>query len=169
MECTCLRSQLDRLAKPDLSQGRWIDARRGDWQRFAMSKRLTKGAHLLDAPTIRRVVKSGQMGIYHLGYFQPGDGLDIRVLRVGRSDGDLQARLLQHAQSQLGAWDARGCSYFFFDYVDSVQEAFIGECELYHGNGNPPRNNDPKQHPLQPQGVARKVLCPERNCPHSKP
>jgi hypothetical protein len=70
MECTCLRSQLDRLAKPDLSQGRWIDARRGDWQRFAMSKRLTKGAHLLDAPTIRRVVKSGQMGIYHLGYFQ---------------------------------------------------------------------------------------------------
>jgi hypothetical protein len=53
MECTCLRSQLDRLAKPDLSQGRWIDARRGDWQRFAMSKRLTKGAHLLDTPTIK--------------------------------------------------------------------------------------------------------------------
>lgn len=70
---------------------------------------------------------------------------------VGRSDTDLQERLLDH----VGEYPYR---YFKFWYANSKEEAYYIECEQYHRNENSKkfRNED---HPARPDGM-ESLRCP---------
>jgi hypothetical protein len=74
----------------------------------------------------------------------------FKVSRVGRSDGDINARL----KSQVGC----GYKYFTFGYSASAQAAFEKECKLYH-DFEPPDN---AVHPDRPEGS--NWTCPVEGC-----
>ncbi len=99
----------------------------------------------LDISTIRANVKEGSIGNYWLF-----DGaLGIRY--VGRSDTDLQSRLLRHV-------DESPYKSFKFSYAASPKEAYYKECEQYHryiGSGKLMNKN----HPDSPDGMSH-LCCP---------
>jgi len=76
-------------------------------------------SYQLDRVTVEKFVPSGSIGNYLLY-----DGTS-RIRYVGRSDTDLQKRLLGHV-------DEPPYKYFKSSYVASPEEAFYKECEQYH-------------------------------------
>ena len=73
---------------------------------------------------------------------------------VGRSDSDLQQRIINSASE--GDYAA-----FWFDYASSPMDAYKYECELYH-KYDPPDN---QVHPAVPPNANWR--CPIRGCPWS--
>lgn len=101
---------------------------------------------LLKEKEIKESVKEGSIGNYWLF----DETLGIRY--VGRSDTDLQKRLLDHVNE-------RPYKSFKFSYADSPEEAYFIECKQYHryiGSGKL-RN---EKHPDCPDGMGH-LRCPE--------
>lgn len=74
---------------------------------------------------------------------------------VGRSDANLSSRIKQSIK------EGKGYTFFWFEYTNSIKEAFYKECEYYH-KYNPPENTI---HPSSPPGTNWK--CPVVGCPYS--
>lgn len=91
-------------------------------------------------------VEPQTMGVYVLSRSPNG-----RPIYVGRSDSDLQLRII----SSSSQGDYR---YFWFDYASSPMDAYKYECELYHGF-NPPDNS---VHPAVPPNMNWR--CPVQDC-----
>ena len=96
----------------------------------------------LSADVINRNVAVNQIGAYALGY--TSDNI-FYVQYVGRSDSDLNGRLLQHD----GVY-----SQFMYGYYYSSKAAYEKECRLYH-QFTPPDNDI---HPARPSGTNH--TCP---------
>lgn len=75
---------------------------------------------------IRALIPPKQVGSYIL--YRAGE-----PIYVGRSDTDLQHRLLQHAATSAG-------DYFRYDVHPSASHAFQAECSLYHAIEGPLTN-----------------------------
>lgn len=101
-----------------------------------------KGPYKLKRNEVQRVVTRTSPGYYKLYRVSGGS-----VSYVGRSDSDVGARLLQHA-------DEGRYVDFEFDYATSRKDAFEHECELWHRH-HPPDND---RHPDRPVGTNWK--CP---------
>src|SRR5262249_53779479 len=97
-----------------------------------------------------QIVKRKVPGNYALGSVY-GFPKKLRVRYVGRSDGDLQARLLQHAAE--GKYP-----YFKFAEATSPRAAFERECQNYHDFI---RFIDNDIHPQRPAGAGWQ--CPRCN------
>lgn len=93
----------------------------------------------------QRVGGGAYMGVYVLS----SDGKEATY--VGRSDFDLQQRILQSASE--GDYVA-----FWFDYATSPMDAYKYECELFH-EYNPPDN---AVHPAVPSD--QNWRCPVAGC-----
>ena len=99
----------------------------------------------LDRVTVEKFVPSGSIGNYLL--------YDSKqcVRYVGRSDTDLQSRLLSHV-------DESPYRYFKYRTTDSPKSAYYEECEQYHrylGSGKLMNKN----HPDSPDGMSH-LRCP---------
>lgn len=103
------------------------------------------GSYSFNAANINAVVKGLGAGAYALGYNNE-DGSLLYIQYIGRSDTDLNARLLSHIGENY-----KHFQYAFFD--DAIQ-AYNKECWLYH-TFNPPDNDI---HPAKPEGTNCK--CP---------
>ena len=107
-----------------------------------MAKSGLQGSFPLTSASIDEHVKKTSPGAYALGHTR-GDKFYIKY--VGRSDGDVNARLKDHVDSYYR---------FKFEYYGSAKEAFEKECRLYHDFE--PDDND--VHPARPAG--RDWKCP---------
>lgn len=102
---------------------------------------------------------SGPYPISHVARYVLRNAVGVYVLSrdgrtaayVGRSDSDLQGRLLQSARQ--GRY-----THFWFDDETSPMQAYKHECELYH-TYNPPDNG---VHPAVPPGTNWR--CPILGC-----
>ncbi len=104
----------------------------------------------LHSIVVNNHVATDRLGVYILG--QTSDTWsDFFVQRVGRSDGDLNERLRQHAREKK-------YPEFMFMYCDTLKENFDWECFLYHEFDPSLLNND--IHPDRPEG--KRWSCP--NC-----
>lgn len=100
---------------------------------------------LLKEKEIKESVKEGSIGNYWLF-----DGtLGIRY--VGRSDTDLQKRLLDHVNEPH-------YKSFKFSYADSPEEAYYKECKQYHEYEKSGKLRNEK-HPDCPDGMGH-LRCP---------
>ena len=86
-------------------------------------------------------------GAYVLGHTEEGA---LIVDYVGRSDNDLQERLLQHA-------DEKKYERFKFEVFGTVEEAFTQECRLWHDFGEAQFLAN-ETHPVPAKGCS--VPCP---------
>lgn len=89
------------------------------------------------------VIGSGP-GAYALG--RVDDNGTFRISYVGRSDADLNGRLVQHVPKRY--------THFKHGFLPSAKEAYLKECRLYH-DFNPVDN---EVHPAKPQGDSTR--CP---------
>jgi len=103
------------------------------------------GTLTLDKSTIQTNVKEGSIGNYWLF----DETLGIRY--VGRSDTDLQKRLLDHVNE-------RPYKSFKFSYATSPKEAYYKECEQYHEHNKFGRLMN-KNHPDRPENMPH-LCCP---------
>lgn len=94
---------------------------------------------------VRQVVPSDVTGFYRLGFIRNGK---FRTLYFGRSDSDLQQRLLTHAGK--GWYD-----HFTFEVTNTIGEAYRLECRDWHLHGDRLRNHI---HPARPDGTKKR--CP---------
>lgn len=102
-------------------------------------------SYQLDRVTVEKFVPSGSIGNYQLL-----DG-EFRIRYVGRSDTDLQSRLLNHV-------DETPYRYFKCWTTDSSKSAYYEECKQYHrylGSGKLMNKN----HPDSPDGMSH-LRCP---------
>lgn len=79
--------------------------------------------HELNRSNVRLNVERKTIGSYLLGYIDPED--EFIPLYPGRSDTNLQNRLLRHAS--LGYF-----THFRFFPTNRIREAFLRECRDYH-------------------------------------
>lgn len=101
--------------------------------------------HRLSPHLIKIHVPKGKAGAYIL-YVRGKCGL--RPVYTGRSDTDLRRRLLTHARSCRG-------TFFEFDLLTTVEQAYLLECAVYHGLNGATQN---LIHPAKPMGS--KSDCP---------
>lgn len=94
---------------------------------------------------VRALIPPGQIGSYTL---YQRTGTQAQVSYVGRSDTDLQRRLLTHAQRRIGA-------YFEFDVHKTREQAYTAESAAYHALQGETSNC---VHPATPAGAA--MVCP---------
>jgi hypothetical protein len=94
-----------------------------------------------------------KIGCYALGALNKA-GNGIVVLRVGRSDGNVNGRLKQY----IGASGFEECTHFLFDVFATPEDAFDVECLLFH-DFEPILNEN---HPGRPAGSDR--CCPLDDC-----
>jgi len=92
------------------------------------------GPYALSQAIVVQTVAKGTPGVYVL--FRNGN----TAAYAGRSDVDLQGRLLDHVNT--------GYQQFWFAYATSPKDGFEKECHLFH-DYNPPDN---KIHPQRPVG-----------------
>ena len=105
------------------------------------------GPYALTREQIGDTVAANRIGNYAVGRPSAKDEKRFIVSYVGRSDGDLQARLLElEAENKY--------KLFKFSYAESAGEAFEKECRNYHDFNAP--DND--VHPSRPDGSTLK--CP---------
>jgi len=99
----------------------------------------------LEESTIQTLVEKGSIGNYLL--------YDSKqcVLYVGRSDTDLQKRLLDHVNEPP-------YKSFKFSYADSPEEAYYKECKQYHEYEKSGKLRNEK-HPDCPDGMGH-LRCP---------
>ena len=81
-----------------------------------------------------------------------------RHIYVGRSDTDLQGRLLEHLYCDNPAYDE-----FEFECSNSVKDAYNHECEDYHSFKNLQLILDNKIHPDKPYNM-KYLPCPVPGC-----
>ena len=108
------------------------------------------GPHLLTEKEIDAAVRGTGPGAYALGRQVEGT---FYVDYVGRSDGDLNARLKQ--------WAASKYIYFKYGFYDTAKAAFEKECRMFHDFGGTAKL-DNKVHPARPEGTNLK--CPVDGC-----
>jgi hypothetical protein len=102
-----------------------------------------QGPFALNDTTIDKVVTKTSAGAYALVWADANGTFHISY--VGRSDGDVNKRLHDHAGKY---------AQFKCDYFGSSKSAFEKECNLYH-DFNPPDNT---VHPARPSGSS--WTCP---------
>lgn len=90
------------------------------------------------------------IGAYVLGYKNQQGSFVVQY--VGRSDTDINARLLQHLEE--------GYLSFKFQQLSTIYDAFCKECNLYHDFGENKLLKN-KEHPDRPVGT--NYLCPRCN------
>jgi hypothetical protein len=95
-----------------------------------------KGSFPLSRIQVDVQVGAVSPGIFALGHRSP-DGSKFTILRVGRSDGDVNRRLHEY----VGRY-----SHFKFSYSPSSSAAFEQECSLFHRLS--PLDN--RTHPTRP-------------------
>jgi len=113
-----------------------------------------RGSFPLDERTINKEVSGVSPGVYVLG---PKKGETFYVHFVGRADTDVNAQLKEY----IGKYDR-----FKFDTSDTLETAFIKECQLYHDFQGPEGRLDNKNHPERPQGTTWQ--CPKCNVYYSQ-
>ena len=104
------------------------------------------GPFVLNHKTVHEVVGNSEYGWYWLGR-EWCDGVP-QVNYVGRSDNDLAGRILKPREHEY--------LFFWVRVVNTVHEAFNGECEDWHKFGADALDN--KIHPDRPDG--HKYVCP---------
>jgi hypothetical protein len=109
-----------------------------------------EGPYKFDNETIDREVVGISPGAYALGHLEPGT---FYVHYVGRSDDNVNARLKGHLGEKY--------TDFEFRLLDSPEEAFEKECNLWHDFLGPEGRLDNKVHPDRPEGKDWK--CPRCN------
>ncbi|MGV3526527.1 MAG: hypothetical protein ACO1RX_20080 [Candidatus Sericytochromatia bacterium] len=132
-----------------------------------------KGPFLLNRESIIAHVQENKIGNYNLGVRRPSspsqlhkplgahsgtkfsdiDLMDFEIRYVGRSDKDLQIRLISHIEGE------QDCDYFIFWYTNTAEEAYRKECIQYHAERGVIFN---KIHPDTPIGID--LVCPDPNC-----
>jgi hypothetical protein len=100
------------------------------------------GPFTFNPATIDSVVTQTSPGVYALGYTLNNI---FQIQRVGRSDGDLNARL----KSDEYSGKYRQFKAYYYPTADA---AFHAECELWHAFGG---TNNPN-HPARPAGKNHK-------------
>jgi hypothetical protein len=80
-----------------------------------------EGPHNLTYDLITTKVEASKPGVFALGYVGNNDIFYVNY--VGRSDGDIRARLLEYIGSDVA---------FKFAIAESPRLAFVRECELFH-------------------------------------
>ena len=113
--------------------------------------------------SIDRHVEPNRIGAYvlHTPEEKPGD---LVIVRVGRSDTDLNVRLKDYLTEPRYTEDARydAITHFSFGYLETEESAFETECVLWH-DWEPPLND---HHPGRPRGSTHG--CPvfeDEDCP----
>ncbi len=76
----------------------------------------------LTEENVRLLIPKGKTGVYKLGELEESNFL---VHYVGRSDTDLQRRLLRHALNNRN-------TFFSFNITGSAKTAFLRECMNFH-------------------------------------
>jgi hypothetical protein len=117
---------------------------------------LENGPFPLDADVIDLEVPADEKGAYALGSLTKKNS--IIVLRIGRSDSDLNGRLKSYLTDP--AYDE--CTHFFFELFPTRKKAFEAECFLFH-DYDPDLNEN---HPGRPEGTD--YCCPvadDDECP----
>lgn len=109
------------------------------------------GPYNFDAKEILNRVDDNRIGNYALGYV--GNDNRFYVKYVGRSDNNVQARLLKHFYNE------EQYSKFKFRYSDSVKQAFETECKNYHDFGGLRGQLNNIKHPDRPDG--KEYQCPK--------
>ena len=99
------------------------------------------GPYPLTEDGVAEAVSFSAPGVFALGMIRGGA---FSVSYVGRAENDLARELDRHELSY---------SHFKFAHVETVEQAFLKECELYHAFA--PEAN---AHPSRPSGVQMK--CP---------
>jgi hypothetical protein len=97
------------------------------------------GSYDLTTEKINEIVKKTSAGNYALGYVDKEKKFIVKY--VGRSDTNLNARLLQHI--------GEGYKKFKYSYAQNSKEAFEKECKNYHDFGAS-ESLDNKIHPDRP-------------------
>lgn len=97
--------------------------------------------HSLSPRSVKRHARSGSKGVYTLWNSRSGP-----PRYVGRSDSDVQRRLLQQARKT-------DYSFFTVEHMNSTKEAWHREANLYHYHKS---TLDNKRHPQAPKGMG----CP---------
>lgn len=100
------------------------------------------GPFSLTRTAVKRHAWPDWKGVYKLTKSRNGP-----VRYVGRSDNDVQARLLDHVRD--GEY-----RYFTVEHKDSTKEAWLREAHLYHYHRD---DLDNKRHPAPPEGMS----CPK--------
>ncbi len=112
-----------------------------------------RGPFKLDKNNIYKVDKSaGNYRLYRI------DKNGRRHIYVGRSDTDLQRRLLEHFYYDNPVYDE-----FKFEYADDVEDAYNHECEDYHSFKNLQLILDNEIHPDKPDYMEY-LPCPVSGC-----
>lgn len=114
---------------------------------------LRHGPYDFNYTSVANRISSNEKGAYALGYKNKKTG-GMHVLRIGRSDHDLRKRLIQY----LSDVNYNDCTHFFFEVLNTQQEAFEMECCLYHDYL--PIKND--IHPARPARM--NCCCPVSYC-----
>ena len=116
---------------------------------------LPEGPFPLSIESVDLLVTPSHLGVYVLLEVEAGSG-DLVVIRVGRSDTDLNLRIKKYLTDPKYEQDERYdlATHFSFAYLETPESAFETECVLYH-DWRPQLN---EQHPGQPRGSD--VRCP---------
>lgn len=114
------------------------------------------GPHVFDETEIKRFVAPSTIGAYAIG--DVNERIQFVVMRAGRSDEDVQSRLLQYLNEARAEYN-KAYRAFMWAKCDTVKAAFNLECTLYHYFK--PANND--IHPDRPED--QDFECPSEGCP----
>ncbi len=116
---------------------------------------LPDGPFPLSIESVDLQIEPGRVGVYVLLQVETGSG-DLVVIRVGRSDTDLNGRIKKYLSDPLYEQDERYdlATHFSFAYLETSESAFETECVLYH-DWKPHLN---EQHPGRPRGS--EACCP---------
>lgn len=109
-----------------------------------------KGPFRYDTDEMKNQVAEERIGNYALGY--KNDKGTFVVQYVGRSDTDLQRRLVDHVEAR------EKYEYFKFSYANDAVEAFEKECRNYHDFGESRKLRN-ERHPDRPDGHTD-LTCP---------
>ena len=118
-----------------------------------MTRQSWAGPFAFNRETVTAKVEAKRMGAYVLLRY---DGEKTPWYYVGRSDTDLQRRLLQHLDN------GEPYSIFWFRYETCVSDAFAAECYAWHGYKDTGVHLDNDIHPDTPSGSVR-IHCPVCN------
>ena len=124
---------------------------------------LPDGPFALTLESVDEHVAPGRLGVYVLLQVEEGSA-DLVVVRVGRSDTDLNRRLKAYLSDPVYQLDERYelVTHFSFGFLETPQAAFETECVLFH-DWQPALN---EHHPGCPRGSEGR--CPVRDedaCP----
>lgn len=106
------------------------------------------GPYDLTTEKINEIVTNTSAGNYALGYLNKENTFIVEY--VGRSDSNLNTRLLQHI--------GEGYKKFKYSYANNSKEAFEKECKNYHDFGGSDSLNN-EIHPAKP--ADKNWECPE--------